>query len=120
MHYYAFYHDYGVNMRYAADNLPFGTLHVFSSRRARDEWVRDERYEGGNVHRDIMGSREARKLIVDFVVGEICDAPAFVDAEFYIDDLITKAREYLLSEEAFCQFGIYGRLYIHEEAEHEH
>ena len=111
MHYYAFYHDYGVNMRYAADNLPAGTLHVFSSRRSRDEWVSDERYEGGNVHRDVMGSREARRLLVNYVAANALEWAPFVDAQYTIDELIDKAREH--------PFDYVDGVCIHEEGSDE-
>ena len=115
MYYYAFYHTYGINMR-LADNSPVGILHIFSSRRARDMWVRDEQHEYGNAHRTVLGSREARKIIVEFVAIETFDYPFYVDVMYDINELISEARKYLPSEDVVRQFGFYGPLYIHEEA----
>ena len=59
-HYYAVYNPYGNR------TLPYGNVYVFDSRRERDEWVAADRFDG-DWHREDIGSRKARRLMVDYL-----------------------------------------------------
>lgn len=63
-HYYAMHHRYG-SRTVSADTLrPCGSLHIFGSRRERDEWVGADEWDGG-YHRTAYTAAEARRDMVD-------------------------------------------------------
>lgn len=62
MHYYAFYNHYGNNTT-DTDGNRIGTLYVFDTKRERDEWNDDEDYRDGNLHREAISSKEARRML---------------------------------------------------------
>lgn len=79
MHYYAFYNYYGNNTTDTAGNR-IGTLYVFDTKRERDEWNDDEDYRDGNLHREAISAKEARRMLVDYIYGE---APFRVSSKFF-------------------------------------
>lgn len=112
MHYYAFYHRYGINMRDERGFL-IGTLHIFTSRKQRDAWVADERYIDGNVHRDYLDSRKARRILVEMVALADDEFPEIVSVMYTTDALIARIAEEI-------ELGMLYSVKIHEEAPHEH
>lgn len=79
MHYYAFYNYYGNNTTDTAGNR-IGTLYIFDTKRERDEWNDDEDYRDGNLHREAISAKEARRMLVDYIYGE---APFRVSSKFF-------------------------------------
>lgn len=79
MHYYAFYNHYGNNTTDTAGNR-IGTLYVFDTKRERDEWNDDEDYRDGNLHREAISAKEARRMLVDYIYGE---APFRASSKFF-------------------------------------
>lgn len=61
MHYYGFYHRYGVNTTDTSGE-PIGNLYIFDTKQERDEWVSADVWDG-NYHRAAIGSKGARKYL---------------------------------------------------------
>lgn len=57
--FYAFHNAYG-NGTTNTYGERVGTLHVFKTKRDRDEWVEDDRFDG-NWHREAITHRDARR-----------------------------------------------------------
>lgn len=112
MHYYAFYHRHGINMRDARGGV-IGTLHVFSSRKARDAWVSDDHYFDGNPHRAPFGYHEARHILVEMVALADDEFPEIVSVMYSTDALIARIAGEI-------ERGMLYSVKIHEEASHEH
>lgn len=74
-----FYNHYGNNTTDTAGNR-IGTLYVFDTKRERDEWNDDEDYRDGNLHREAISAKEARRMLVDYIYGE---APFRVSSKFF-------------------------------------
>lgn len=62
--FYAFHNAYGNGTRQASCGERLGTLHVFQSKRDRDEWVAADRFYG-DWHREAIGYRDARHEMKD-------------------------------------------------------
>lgn len=112
MHYYAFYHRYGINMRNTRGDV-IGTLHVFSSRKARDAWVSDDRFLDGNPHRTPFGYHGARRILVEMVALADSEFPEIVSFMYSTDALIARIAEEI-------ERGTLYSVKIHEEAPYEH
>lgn len=61
MHYYGFYHSYGINTTDTEGNI-VGRLYIFNTKQERDQWV-DEDIWDGNYHRAPINSKDARKYL---------------------------------------------------------
>lgn len=75
MHYYAFNNSCGIGTRHAEGGR-IGTLHVFDTKRERDEWVDADVWDG-NYHREAISCHEARGIMLnDLYYWEVFD-PVF-------------------------------------------
>ncbi len=61
--YYAYYWHYGLRC-VNEKGREMGSLMAFPTKKSRDEWVSDERYENGNLHREDIDSRVARRYMI--------------------------------------------------------
>lgn len=61
-YWYGLYWTYGVGARHADDGSPFASPVVFLSKRERDAWVDDDRFDG-NWHRSRASRGEALPLM---------------------------------------------------------
>lgn len=58
-HYYGFYNIDGNRTRHADDGKRIGILHIFASKKARDQWVDDDVFDN-DWHREAVTAAEAR------------------------------------------------------------
>jgi hypothetical protein len=61
--FYAFENTYGIDAR-DTDNNRIGSVMVFGSRSARDEWVNMDVLRNGNYHREAIAANEARREMI--------------------------------------------------------
>lgn len=67
--FYAFYNNYGIGTA-DTDGNRIGELRVFDTKRERDEWVDEEDYSGGNLHREAISGKEARAFAISYLYNE--------------------------------------------------
>ena len=69
--FYGFINTYGIGTRDNDENERIGTVVVFNTLVARDQWVRSEVPRDGRCHRESITAKEARREMVRVAYGDM-------------------------------------------------
>ena len=71
--FYGFVNTYGVGTRHIDSNERVGTVMVFDTPAARDQWVRLDMLRDGRCRRESITAKEARREMVRFAYDDLLD-----------------------------------------------